>query len=75
MLQAGATLFTEDLQKNGVVDQDELYKLIYYGKKKMPGFGTECTPKGQCTFGTRFSDQEVSEMTDYVLARAAANWK
>jgi hypothetical protein len=45
VVQAGATLFTDDLQKNNVGDADSLYQLIYQGKARMPGFGQECAPK------------------------------
>ncbi|GBF89429.1 cytochrome, chloroplastic [Raphidocelis subcapitata] len=75
VLQAGATLFTEDLQRNGRADPEGLYQIVYSGKGKMPGFGTECAPKGACTFGPRLSDEEVREMADYVAERAAAAWK
>lgn len=75
IVKAGATLFTADLEKNGMLDRDALYRLIYYGQQKMPGFGQDCAPKGQCTFAARLSDQEVADMADYVLQRAAENWK
>jgi hypothetical protein len=45
IVQAGATLFTADLQKNGVADSGSLYQLIYAGKGRMPGFGQDCAPK------------------------------
>eukprot|EP00775_Hariotina_reticulata_P012797 gene12797-12925_t len=45
IVQAGATLFTNDLQKNNVADADSLYQLIYQGQGRMPGFGQNCTPK------------------------------
>lgn len=72
VVAAGATLKTEDLQRNGVASPEALYKIIYAGKGKMPGYGTDCAPKGQCTFGARLSDDEVSELASYVQARAAA---
>lgn len=75
MLQPGATLFTEDLQRNGRAMPEALYEIIYSGKGKMPGFGQDCAPRGACTFGARFTDAEVQEQVDYVLARAAAGWK
>lgn len=75
VLQAGATLFEADLQKNGVASPDALYKIIYQGKGKMPGFGKDCAPKGQCTFGPRLTEQEVESMTAYVLERASQGWK
>lgn len=37
-----------------------------------------CAPtrlQGQCTFGPRFSDEEVAAQAEYVLERAAAGWK
>lgn len=45
IIQGGATLFQADLVKNGAADSDSLYKLIYSGKGRMPGFGKECAPK------------------------------
>lgn len=74
ILQAGATLATADLERNGYGDAESLYALIYSGKGKMPGFGADCAPKGQCTFGARFTDDEVKGMADYVLRRAGQGW-
>eukprot|EP01025_Chloroclados_australasicus_P020615 TRINITY_DN2173_c0_g2_i2.p2 TRINITY_DN2173_c0_g2~~TRINITY_DN2173_c0_g2_i2.p2 ORF type:complete len:126 (-),score=5.29 TRINITY_DN2173_c0_g2_i2:51-428(-) len=45
VVQSGATLFVRDLERNGYLDVDKLYEIIYYGKGKMPGFGQECTPR------------------------------
>lgn len=45
IVQAGATLFNADLVKNNVADNESIYKLIYEGKGRMPGFGQECAPK------------------------------
>lgn len=45
IVQAGASLQTSDLQKNGAATTDAIYKLIYSGKGKMPGYGKECTPR------------------------------
>ncbi len=45
MVQAGATLSTGDLRKNGMLDPDALYILIYKGKGKMPGYGKDCAPR------------------------------
>eukprot|EP00878_Enallax_costatus_P011924 GHUV01012448.1.p1 GENE.GHUV01012448.1~~GHUV01012448.1.p1 ORF type:complete len:158 (+),score=35.24 GHUV01012448.1:34-507(+) len=75
IVQAGATLFTPDLIKNNVADSDSLYKLIYEGKGRMPGFGQECTPRGKCTFGPRLTDEEVRGMAQYVLDKAGHDWK
>ena len=45
IVQANATLFTADLQRNGLIDPDSLYQLIYRGKGRMPGFGQDCAPR------------------------------
>ena len=45
MIQAGASLSTTDLRKNGVEDPQALYDLIYSGKGRMPGYGENCAPK------------------------------
>ena len=45
VVQAGATLTTGDLQKNGMLDPEALYNLIYRGKGKMPGYGINCAPR------------------------------
>jgi len=44
-VQSGATLRTGDLQKNGMLDPEALYNLIYKGKGKMPGYGINCAPR------------------------------
>lgn len=45
IVQAGASLQTGDLEKNGAATSDAVYKLIYSGKGKMPGYGKDCTPR------------------------------
>ena len=45
IVQAGQTLFTGDLQKNGMMEPEALYNLIYKGKNKMPGYGKDCAPR------------------------------
>ncbi|GLI67392.1 hypothetical protein VaNZ11_011576 [Volvox africanus] len=75
VLAVGATLFPEDLRRNGVDSSEALYKIIYGGKGKMPGFGKDCAPKGACTFGPRLSDDEVAGLAALVQERAATGWK
>ncbi|DBB04100.1 hypothetical protein WJX77_004455 [Trebouxia sp. C0004] len=75
IVQAGASLQTSDLQKNGAATTDAIYKLVYYGKGKMPGYGKECMPRGKCTFGPRLSDEDVQRLSQYVLDQAAVKWK
>jgi hypothetical protein len=45
VLAAGATLFPEDLKRNGSADPESMFNLIYRGKGRMPGYGEGCTPK------------------------------
>lgn len=74
ILQAGATLSTADLERNGYGDPDALFRIIYGGKGRMPGFGADCAPRGQCTFGARLSDAEVRDVAEFVLRRAGEGW-
>lgn len=53
VLQPGATLFADDLERNGVSSPEALYQIIYSGKKKMPGFGKDCAPKVRRRGGAR----------------------
>lgn len=75
VVQAGATLFPSDLERNGVNDTETIYELIYSGKNKMPGYGEGCEPRGQCTFGARLSDDEIKGVADYVLEQSTLGWK
>ena len=75
IVQAGATLFPDDLKRNGVDDAAAVYDIIYGGKGKMPGYGEGCAPKGQCTFGARLADEDVKGLAEYVIKRSAAEWK
>ena len=74
-MDRGATLFPEDLKRNGLDSADAIFSLVYKGKGKMPGYGVDCAPKGQCTFGPRLSDAEVRELATYVSEQAANEWK
>lgn len=74
VLQPGATLFPEDLERNGVGQEDEIYNITYYGKARMPGFGEKCTPRGQCTFGPRLQDEEIELLAKFVRLQADKGW-
>eukprot|EP00262_Sarcandra_glabra_P003431 TRINITY_DN1412_c0_g1_i4.p1 TRINITY_DN1412_c0_g1~~TRINITY_DN1412_c0_g1_i4.p1 ORF type:complete len:170 (-),score=35.61 TRINITY_DN1412_c0_g1_i4:281-790(-) len=74
ILQPGATLSIKDLQKNGVSTEEGIYGITYYGKGRMPGFGENCTPKGQCTFGARLQDEEIKLLADFVKSQAERGW-
>ena len=74
VLAAGKTLKIEDLRKNDVATIESLYQRIYFGKAKMPGFGVNCQPAGQCTFAARLSDEQVSSLSAFVLQKAEEGW-
>ncbi|KAF5769558.1 putative cytochrome c-like domain-containing protein [Helianthus annuus] len=74
ILQPGATLFLKDLQRNGIDTEEEIYRITYYGKGRMPGFGEMCTPRGQCTFGARLQEDEIRLLADFVKSQADQGW-
>ncbi|XP_058757207.1 cytochrome c6, chloroplastic-like [Vicia villosa] len=74
IIQPGSTLFTKDLQRNGVDTEEEIYRVTYYGKGRMPGFGRECTPRGQCTFGARLEDEDIKILAEFVKLQADKGW-
>ncbi|KAL0916862.1 hypothetical protein M5K25_014408 [Dendrobium thyrsiflorum] len=74
ILQPGATLFMKDLQRNGLVTEEEIYNITYYGKGRMPGFGEKCTPRGQCTFGPRLEEEEIKQLAEFVKLQAERGW-
>ncbi|XP_059437582.1 cytochrome c6, chloroplastic [Corylus avellana] len=74
IIQPGATLFAKDLQRNGVEGEEEIYRVTYYGKGRMPGFGENCTPRGQCTFGARLLDDEIKLLAKFVKLQADQGW-
>ncbi|KFK31594.1 hypothetical protein AALP_AA6G132700 [Arabis alpina] len=74
IIQPGATLFPSDLQRNGVDTEEEIFRVTYYGKGRMPGFGEKCTPRGQCTFGPRLQDEEIKLLSEFVKLQADQGW-
>ncbi|KAK4440336.1 Cytochrome c6, chloroplastic [Sesamum alatum] len=74
IIQPGATLFLKDLQRNGVETEEEIYRITYYGKGRMPGFGENCTPRGQCTFGPRLKEDEIRLLAEFVKSQAQQGW-
>lgn len=74
VLQPGATLTARDLERNGMATEENIFKITYYGKGRMPGFGEKCAPKGQCTFGPRLSDEDIHFLAEYVKLQADQGW-
>ncbi|KAK9133922.1 hypothetical protein Scep_013450 [Stephania cephalantha] len=74
IIQPGATLFLKDLQRNGVEKEEEIYRVTYYGNGRMPGFGENCAPRGQCTFGPRLQDEEIKLLAEFVKLQADRGW-
>lgn len=75
IVRRDATLRLADLQKNGIADEEGVYRTIYSGRGSMPGYGVDCAPKLQCTFGPRLSDDQIKSLAAYVLDRAQAGWE
>lgn len=40
----------------------------------MQGFGENCTPRGQCTFGPRLQDDEIKLLAEFVKLQADKDW-
>ncbi|XAR53177.1 hypothetical protein NMG60_11021616 [Bertholletia excelsa] len=74
IIQPGATLFLKDLERTGVDTEEEIYRVTYYGKGRMPGFGEKCMPRGQCTFGPRLQENEIKLLAEFVKSQAEQGW-
>ncbi|KAL0542555.1 hypothetical protein IC582_017622 [Cucumis melo] len=74
IIQPGATLFSSDLERNGADAEEEIYRITYYGKGRMPGFGENCKPRGQCTFGPRLQEEEIRLLAKFVKIQADRGW-
>lgn len=40
----------------------------------MQGFGKECKPRGQCTFGARLEDEDIKILAEFVKSQADQGW-
>ncbi|KAH8935707.1 hypothetical protein BDL97_17G043100 [Sphagnum fallax] len=74
ILQPGATLFAKDLERNDTASVNDIFKITYSGKGRMPGYGENCTPRGQCTFGPRISDSDIHALAEFVRLQADQGW-
>jgi cytochrome c6 len=75
VVSASATLFSRDLERNGLTSKEGIARVIELGKGKMPGYGETCAPKGACTFGARLNAEEIDALATFVLERAGEDWK
>ena len=75
VMRHDARLVLDDLEKNGISSSEGLYDVIYSGRRSMPGFGQECTPNLQCTFGPRLGDDAIRSLAQFVWQRANQGWK
>ncbi|CAL5410481.1 unnamed protein product [Camellia sinensis] len=88
-IQRGATLFGRSCigchdgggniiqpiyRENEVDTEEEIFRVTYYGKGRMPGFGENCTPRGQCTFGARLQEEEIKLLAEFVKSQAEQGW-
>ncbi|OAE21714.1 hypothetical protein AXG93_1275s1250 [Marchantia polymorpha subsp. ruderalis] len=74
VLQPSATLFNKDLDRNGLSTVDDIFKITYFGKNRMPGYGEKCTPRGQCTFGPRLGEEDIRALAEFVKSQADQGW-
>ncbi|PWZ14028.1 Cytochrome c6, chloroplastic [Zea mays] len=44
------------------------------GNILQPGFGEKCTPRGQCTFGPRLSEDDIKILASFVKSQAQNGW-
>jgi len=40
----------------------------------LQGFGKECMPRGQCTFGARLEDEDIKILAEFVKLQADQGW-
>lgn len=40
----------------------------------LQGFGKECMPRGQCTFGARLEDEDIQILAEFVKLQADQGW-
>eukprot|EP00271_Cylindrocystis_brebissonii_P005115 TRINITY_DN17061_c0_g1_i2.p1 TRINITY_DN17061_c0_g1~~TRINITY_DN17061_c0_g1_i2.p1 ORF type:complete len:194 (-),score=21.26 TRINITY_DN17061_c0_g1_i2:310-891(-) len=74
ILQPSATLSLQDLARNGIDSEEGVFNITYSGKNRMPGYGEECQPRGQCTFGPRLSKEEIRQLAEFVYRKAEQGW-
>ncbi|CAI5483618.1 unnamed protein product [Closterium sp. Yama58-4] len=74
LLKPGAGLSLADLQRNGLTSADDIARVTAFGIGRMPGYGEDCKPRGQCTFGPRLSADVIRQLAEYTLAQAEAGW-
>ncbi|KAE9452137.1 hypothetical protein C3L33_15955, partial [Rhododendron williamsianum] len=43
-------------------------------KRSTEGFGENCTPRGQCTFGARLQEDEIKVLAEFVKSQADLGW-
>ncbi|KAJ1459425.1 cytochrome c-like domain-containing protein [Pelagophyceae sp. CCMP2097] len=68
------TLSNEALKTFGYPDAASISKIVANGKGNMPGYAEACAPKIACTFGRRFSGEEMEDVSAYVVDQAAKGW-
>ena len=69
VLQRGKTLFPAALASNGYDSEETISKLLINGKGQMPKY------QGAIPSVSKLTDEEIKAVADFVLERAAAEWK
>lgn len=68
------TLKATDLGKNGYDNVESIAQLVDKGKGLMAGYGSYTSPKGKLV-PAKYSPEEIKAVSEYVLMKAAAEWK
>ncbi|GJP60793.1 hypothetical protein CLOP_g18508 [Closterium sp. NIES-67] len=74
LLKPGAGLSLADLERNGLSSVEDIARVTALSVGRMPGYGEDCKPRGQCTFGPRLSADVIRQLAEYTLAQAQAGW-
>lgn len=67
------TLYSEALKKNGYSDSQSIENLVSHGSGAMPAFGSFTSPKGNL-MPAKLSSDDIADVVQYLLQRAAENW-
>ncbi|CAN4081866.1 unnamed protein product [Withania somnifera] len=66
---------TIDIQKGAALFNRACIGCHYEGGNIIqPGFGENCTPRGQCTFVPRLQDDEIKLLAEFVKSQADQGW-
>ena len=74
ILAGGKTLKISSLQKNGYTTVEAIANLVDKGKGMMGPYGEFTSPKGNL-MPAKYTPEEITAVSEYVLQQAAIDWK